>query len=152
MATTRDTFLTFGELLEELAGNCRQALSALEQRERGGAGRPGQDRYSALVDWACERQRHLLEGLEGLAERGSPALLERYLQYRPELGPGPSVSDEESVFNWTIDANNLALEVLSDLQHKTLAPEVEATIADLVRQLEAINRKIAMALNTAGDV
>lgn len=151
MATTRDTFLTFGELLEELAGNSRQALSALEHRERGSPGQEG-DRYAGLVDWACERQRNLLEGLEGLAERGSPALLERYLQYRPELGPGPSVSDQESVFNWTLDANNLALEVLSDLQHKTLAPEAEATIADLVRQLEAINRKIAMALNTAGDV
>ena len=152
MATPRDTFLTFGELLEELAGNSRQALSALEHRERGDAGRGGGDRYSALVDWVCERQRHILEGLEGLAERGSPGLLERYLQYRPELGAGPSVADRESVFNWTLDANNLALEVLSDLQHKTLAPEAEATIADLVRQLEAINRKIAMAMNTAGDV
>jgi hypothetical protein len=152
MATTRDTFLTFGELLEELAGNSRRALSALEHRDRGNPGQAGSDRYSGLVDWVCERQRQLLEGLEGLVERGSPALLERYLQYRPEPRPGPAVSDEEGVFNWTLDANNLALEALSDLQHKTLAPEVEATIADLVRQLEAINRKIAMALNTAGDV
>ncbi|MHA7816178.1 MAG: hypothetical protein ACX93N_06860 [Pseudohaliea sp.] len=152
MATTRDTFLTFGELLEELAGNSRRALSALEHREHGSPGQAGGDRYSSLVDWACERQRYLVEGLEGLAERGSPALLERYLQYLPELGPGPSAADREAVFNWTLDANNLALEVLSDLQHKTLAPEVEATIADLVRQLDAINRKIAMALNTAGDV
>jgi len=152
MTTDRDTFLTFGELLEQLAGNSRQALSALEQWERGSAGQSGGDRYASLVDWVCERQRYLLEGLQGLAERGSPALLERYLQYRPELGGRAAVSDEEGVFNWTLDANNLVLEVLSDLQHKTLAPEAEATIADLVRQLEAINRKIAMALNTAGDV
>jgi hypothetical protein len=147
MGTTRDTFLTFGELLEELAGNSRQALSMLEHREKVDG-----DRNAPFVDWVCERQLHLLEGLEGLAQRGSPALLERYLQYRPELVQGPAVSDEAGVFNWTLDANNVALEVLSDLQHKTLAPETEATIGDLVRQLDAINRKIAMALNTAGDV
>lgn len=147
MATTRDTFLTFGELLQQLAGHSRRALSALEHREE-----PDGDRYASLVGWACERQRHLLEGLEGLAEHGSPALRERYLQYRPELGPDPSLADEAGVFNWTLDINNLALEVLSDLQHKIPAPEVEATIADLVRQLEAINRKIAMAMNTAGDI
>jgi len=152
MSKTRDTFLTFGELLEQLAGHSRQALAALEHREREQPGESAGHRHAEFVDWVCKRQRHLLEGLEGLAERGSPALLERYLQYRPEFGAAPVGSDPQSCFNWTLDANNLALEVLSDLQHKTLAPEAEATIADLVRQLEAINRKIAMALNTAGDV
>ncbi len=147
MAKTRDTFLTFGELLEELADHSRQALSALEQSEQVDG-----DRYAELVGWAGERQRYLLEGLEGLARRGSPALLDRYLQYRLEPGPGPAAADREGVFNWILDANNLALEVLSDLQHKTLVPEAEATIADLVRQLDAINRGIAMAVNTAGDV
>jgi hypothetical protein len=152
MSKTRETFLTFGELLEQLAAHSRQALAALEQQERQQPGKAEGGRHAEFVDWVCGRQRHLLEGLEGLAERGSPALLERYLQYRPELGAAPVGSDQQSVFNWTLDANNLALEVLSDLQHKTLAPEAEATIADLVRQLEGINRKIAMALNTAGDV
>jgi len=147
MAKTRDTFMTFGELLEELAGNSRRALAALEQREPGEG-----DRFASLVGWVCDRQRNLLEGLEGLARRGPVALVDRYLQYRPEPWSGASDADPEAVFSWTLAANNVALEALSDLEHKTLAPDAEDTIADLLRQLDAINRKIAMALNTAGDI
>ena len=147
MATTRDTFMTVGELLEELASNSRQALAALENREEISG-----DPFASLVEWVAERQRYLLEGLEGFARHGPAALVDRYLQYRPEPWAGSSFADSETVFNWTLDANNIALEALSDLEHKTLAPEAEETITDLQRQLDAINRKIAMALNTAGDI
>jgi len=147
MTSKRDTFMTFGELLEELAGDSRRALAALEQREPAEG-----DRFASLVGWVCERQQRLLDGLEGLARRGPVALRDRYLQYRPEPWAGSAVADPEAVFNWTLAANNVALEALSDLEHKTLAPEAEDTIADLLRQLGAINRKIAMALNTAGDI
>jgi len=147
MATTRDTFMTFGELLEALAGNSRRALDALEQREL-----PDGDRFASLVGWVCDRQRRLLDGLDGLARRGPEALRERYLQYMPDPGPSGHGVAPEAVFIWTLDTNNFTLEVLGDLQHKTLAPDTEDTIADLRRQLGAINRKIAMALNTVNDV
>lgn len=146
MAPTRDTFMTFAELIGELARNCRCAQAALRRRLQ-----QEDDFHGELVAWVLDQQDALLKGLDDLVDRGPDELLQRRVQYTLDssLRNAPS---GEGLLPWVLNINNEALEALSDLGDKTLAPEAEESIEDLETQFEGINRRIAMSLNTAQDL
>lgn len=146
MTTNRDTFLAFEEVLRELAANGRRAQQALEERLLR-----ENDLHAELVAWVRERNAQLLHGLEALAAGGPEELLRRRVQYTPDEALR-RLPENGGLLVWVLEVNNQALTVLADLEDKTLAPEVEETLGDLVTQLEGINRRIALALNTAQDL
>jgi hypothetical protein len=145
--TERETFIACGELLRELAVQCRAAHKFLVQHAD-----EVQGTQTELMRWVAERQERVAGGLERCAVEGPDNLVQRRLQYKPGYRAWRGPDSPERAFEQVVELNNLVAEVLDDEAEKSVPEAVTEHIQDLTRQVNAINRKISLALVVSTDL
>jgi hypothetical protein len=145
----RDTFIAFGDLLKSLALQCRAAERFL-RRAKTDRGAP--TITAEFAAWVAEREGRVATGLEQCAQQGPENMIARRLQYKPSyrawLDPGAT----ESALKQVVDLNNAVAEALAEATEKSAPVELGEKMDDLTRQIDAINRKVSLAVVTAKDV
>ncbi|MEE4276867.1 MAG: hypothetical protein V2I82_00195 [Halieaceae bacterium] len=143
----RDTFIAYGDLLRELATQCRRSEGYL--RERQG---PDLSNVDQLAEWVARRQGRLATGLSRCADQGPRKLVERRLQYKPHYRAWNEPGDRRAALESVVALNRIVTEVLDEEADKSVAIEIGEQMADLTAQIDAVNRKISLALVTSQDL
>lgn len=143
----RETFVAFGDLLLKLALQCRAAERFLKQRTKAEAGVTVE-----LAYWVAERQARVASGLEGCAQEGPSNMVSRRLQYKPDYQAWLDPQETEPALKQVVNLNNTVSEVLQEVTDKSVPVEVGEQMQDLTRQVDAINRKVSLALVVSSDV
>jgi len=145
----RDTFISFGDLLKSLALQCRAAERFLR---RAGADDAESTVTAEFANWVAKREGRVATGLEQCAQQGPENMIARRLQYKPSyrawLDPGAA----ELALRQVVDLNNAVAEALAEATEKSVPVEIGEKMDDLTRQIDAINRKVSLAVVTAKDL
>jgi len=145
--TQRDTFIACGDLLQDLALQCRSAQTFLAQNADDADGA-----QTGLMRWVAARQERVADGLERSALEGPDALIKRRLQYKPGYRAWRGPDSPEAALEQVVELNNVVTGVLGDEADKSVPEEATEHMQDLTRQVDAINRKISLAVVVSGDI
>jgi hypothetical protein len=143
----RETFIEYGDLLRELAAQCRAAEAFLSQ----GASRE-LDSMDQLAEWVARREGRVADGLERCAEEGPANMVSRRLQFMPEHRAWEAPEDRVTALQQAVAVNNAVASVLREETEKSVPVDVGEQMDDLTRQVDAINRKVSLALVTSQDL
>lgn len=147
--TQRDTFIAFGDLLKSLGLQCRAAERFLRKVRSDDAEPTVTAEFAA---WVAQRQARIATGLEQCALQGPENMVARRLQYKPSyrawLDPGTTGLALKQVVN----LNNAVAEALGEVAEKSAPVEIGEKMEDLTRQIDAINRKVSLAMVTSRDL
>jgi hypothetical protein len=146
--TERTTFMAFGDLLRDLAQQCRSAERFLRRAEARGMP-AGQD---AFAGWVADREKHIAASLEQCASEGPENLVQRRLQYMPEHHSWREPDDFSGGLRQLLLVNAAVVNVLREEADKSVSVEVGETLQDLTHQVHAINRGVSMSLVTGEDL
>lgn len=145
----RDTFIAFGDLLKNLALQCRAAERFLRRAR-------ADDRQSMVATefavWVAQREGRVATGLEQCAQQGPDNMISRRLQFKPSYRAWLDPGDTALALKQVVALNNAVAEALAEVTEKSVPVEIGEKMADLTRQIDAINRKVSLAMVTAKDV
>jgi type II secretory pathway pseudopilin PulG len=136
----RESFITFAELLRELASQCRAAGSFL-----GSSDRRQLDHTEQLAEWVARRQLRLAEGLERCASQGPQDLVGRELQFKSSYRAWHQPATIDQGLRQTIELNKAIARVLSEESEKAAPVDVSDQILELSQLVETVNRKLSLA-------
>lgn len=145
----RDTFIAFGDLLRNLALQCRAAERFL-RKARADDGEPTVT--AEFAAWVAQREGRVATGLEQCAQQGPDNMIARRLQYKPSYRAWLDPDTTGQALTQTVNLNNAVAEALDEATEKSVAIEIGEQMADLTRQIDAINRKVSLAVVTSDDV
>jgi hypothetical protein len=143
----RETFVAYGDLLRELAAQCRASQECLRR-----CGRRDVDGTDKLADWVARREGRLAEGLERCADAGPSKLVKRMLQYKPEHRCWQNPADCFAALEQTVAVNHAISEALQEEMRKSAPLDISEQMHDLMQQVDAINRKVSLAMVTSQDL
>ena len=143
----RETFVAYGDLLMNLALQCRSVERALGRRAEDDGGLTVE-----LAKWVAERQARVASGLERCAKEGPENLVARRLQFKPSYRAWLGPEQGDVALGQVVALNNVVTEVLAEEAEKSVPVELGEQMDDLTKQVDAINRKISLALVTSGDL
>ena len=145
----RDTFIAFGDLLKSLALQCRAAERFL-RRARADDSEP--TLTAEFAAWVAQREGRVATGLEQCAQQGPANMIARRLQYKPSYRAWLDPDTTRLALRQTVNLNNAVAEALDEATEKFVPIEIGEQMADLTRQIDAINRKVSLAVVTSDDV
>jgi len=146
--TERTTFMAYGDLLRDLAGQCRSAEAFL-RRAQAGELPAGQD---AFAGWIAAKEGHIAHSLERCASDGPHNLVRRRLQYKPEHHAWQEPDDFNGGLRQLLCVNTGVVNVLQEEADKSVPVAVGETLRDLTQQVRAINRRVSLSLVTGEDL
>lgn len=145
----RDTFIAFGDLLKSLALQCRAAERFL-RRAQADTGAPMVT--TEFAAWVAQREGRVATGLEQCAQQGPDNMVERRLQYQPSYRAWQDPDTTNLALRQVVVLNNAVAEALREATEKSVPVEIGEQMDDLTRQIDAINRKVSLAVVTSEDV
>lgn len=145
----RDTFVAFGDLLKSLALQCRAAERFLRKLRADGSEPMVTVEFAA---WIAQREGRVATGLEQCVQHGPANMIARRLQYKPSYRAWLDPDTAKLALRQVVDVNNAVAEALREAAEKSVPVEIGEKMEDLTRQIEAINRKVSLAVVTSGDI
>lgn len=145
----RGTFIQFGDLLLRLAEQCRLSAASLEG---GGGGERSPDNREQFAKWVAQRQHRLAEDLARCVEECPENLINRRVQYQPGFREWQSPDGLQAALAQTVDLNSTVAGALQTETDKSSTVETGGLMQDLSRQVDAVNRKVSLALVTSQDL
>lgn len=144
----QQTFIAFGDLLRDLAQQCRAAEHYLRHSEQV----QDDSTHSELAPSVARHQRQVADALERCSAAGDESLVMRRLQYTAGHRPWTAPHTLEQGLRQTLAINNAVVSLLQDESDKSAPITIGQQMADLKTQIHGINRRISLALVTARDL
>jgi hypothetical protein len=144
--TTRDTFVSVGEILSEAARRCLEVEADLKVL----AGH-GSDPVSLAYEEIADSEHRLAVLLAEFASSGPQHVLDTRFQYTPDESAANRPRNAEDAVAQLVDVNHQLCESLRELSNNVAPPEVAEDIDKLQRQVDTMGRRISMISVTLRD-
>ena len=144
--STRDTFMSYGDVLSEIADKCLVAETRLINHKH-----EANATWQSMIELVAEEEHHLALALKQYAMDGPEKIIATRLQYKRQDAPIPEPQTLGDAINNINRTNDEIASLLESQAEKFDGTELHDAFDELHDQIKAVGRKISMIRVTARD-